>query len=637
MRFLYFLFLFLPITAFAAGDYRTTDEILASLQPTNTICATTAFENALVENSDSVSEDDDEYTVQQWVRNVMMSPDTLIEVLSCPEIADADENETIRFLPIKYNFLNGREIIVTYETQPKVLDQRLALASKTELPTNNPNPTLSPDDPNATWVNTDPAWYGIMVIQSGALNDFVGPNKNNVVSQQYILDNIERLYPRNSDGWCSTKTGIGAKVNNAMVHDVIRGRTAKHDDDKNNYYIAGDRDLRWIAVAEIVAEVALSIATMGASAAATGSIKMARAGKIITKISKNMKTLVKIDRVQDYLRRSLQVAKYTKEIDNMKDITKYIKNIDKLEKTLAKTAKGSKKYERILKQLENARKIKADNMWKLGKAGNGIDKVEDIKKLEQMIEENSKAIKEAEKLMSDMAKSDKNVAEYVKQFDALKDVTKYVKELKTLRKARTGNVFSRAWQGIKNTAKSVKAANRGGKTLDRAAKVARQGAKSGKARDWLFHATMRNAARITKATEEIAALAFVLQIVGDFFDWTDVSTSEFTNGIDIRPLLLLSADNLDDQDNVVNYGMWLMWSGDSTNPADDDAAYLQAMDFAQKFYQDLTEVQEETNRHACDVDIYVVRPIIRNPGTEYQQVFWLFMNDEPWSTSDSVR
>ncbi len=637
MKLYNFLFLLFPLTAVAAGNFQTTEEILASLQPADTTCSTNAFANALAESANEISENDSEYDVRQWIYGVMLAPETLGEVLSCPEIADANDDDTIRFMPIKYNFPNGREIVINYETQPKVLNQHFMLATKTELPTNNPNPALSPDDPNATWVNTDPAWYGIMVVQSGGLRNFVGPDKNNVVSQQYILDNIERLYPRNSDGWCSTKTGIGAKVNDSMVHNVIRNRTAYHDGDKNNYYIAGDRDLRWIAVTEIAAEVVMAVLTMGGSAALTGGIKAASASKIITRIGKNMKTLVKIDNVQGYLRHSLKVAKYTKEIDNMNDMAKYIRNVDKLEKTLAKTAKNSKKYDKVLKQLENARKIKADNMWKLGKAGNGIDKVDDIKKLEQMIAENRKVIEETRKTMATMAKTDKNVAEYVKQFDALKDVTKYVKELKALKRARTGNVFSRAWQGIKNTAKSVKAANSGGKTLDRAAKVARHGAKSGRARDWLFHTTMRNAGRITKATEEIAALAFVLQIVGDFFDWTDVSTDDFTNGINLRPLLLLSADNMDDQDNVVNYGMWMMWSGDSTDPADDDAAYLQAMDFAQKFYQDLTETQDETNRDACNVDIYVVRPIIRNPGTEHQQIYWLFMNDEPWSTSNSVR
>ena len=630
----FFLFLLFPLTAVAAGNFQTTEQILESLRPVDTTCSTTAFENALHENANAISENDSEYDVRQWIYSIMMSPETLGEVLSCPEIANADDTDTFRFIP-KYTFPNGREIIITYETQPKVLEQHFMLANKNELPTNNPNPELSPDDPNATWVNTDPAWYGIMVVQAGGLRNFVGPDKNNVVSQQYIVDNIDWLYPRNSDGWCSTKTGIGAKVNNSMVHDVIHDRTTEQiadKKDKNNYYVAGDRDLRWIAVTEIVAEVVLTVLTMGTSAAATGGVKMARAGRIIEKIGKNMKNLVKIERVREYIRHSVTVAKYTKEIDNMNDMAKYIRNIDKLEKALAQTATGTKRYEKIAKQLETARKLKADNMWKLGTAGNGID----IKKLEQMITQNRKAITDTRKVMAEMEK-EKDVAEYVKQFDALKDMTKYVKELKTLKNARTGNVFTRTWQGIKNIGKSVKTANSGGKTLDRAARIARQGTKSGRARDWLFHATLRNAGRITKATEEIAALTLVLQIAGDFVDWTNISTDEFTNGVEIRPMLLLAADNMDDQDNIVNYGMWMMWSGDSTNPADDDAAYLQAMDFAQKFYQDLTEAQDEINRHPCNVDIYVVRPIIRNPGTAHQQLYWLFMNDEPWSTVNSVR
>ena len=48
---------------------------------------------------------------------------------------------------------------------------------------------------------------------------------------------------------------------------------------------------------------------------------------------------------------------------------------------MAKIPKNSKKYERIAQQLENAKRLKSQNMWKLGKAGQGIDKVEDIEKL----------------------------------------------------------------------------------------------------------------------------------------------------------------------------------------------------------------------------------------------------------------
>ena len=418
-----------------------------------------------------------------------------------------------------------------------------------------------------------------------------------------------------------------------MIHNVIHDHTADLDDDNNNYYIAGDRDLRWISVAEVVVDIALSIVSWGGYAAASGASKGLRATRTAAKLRGSLQALVKIESVQKYLRHSLQVAKYTKEIDNMNDVAKSIRNIEKLEQALAKIPKNSKKYERIAQQLENAKRLKSQNMWKLGKAGTGIDKVEDIEKLDKMIVQNKKEIAEIQKTMAEMAKTDKNVAEYVKEYDALKDLIKYSNELKTFKNARTGNVITRTWQGAKNIGKSIKAANTGTKTLDRTARVARQGAKSGRARDWLFHSTMRNIGRVARVGEDLAALNFVLGIIGGFYDWADTDTDEFTNGIQMKPFLLLSADSIEGQDNVVNYGMWLMWAGNSTSARDDDTAYLQAMDFAQKFYQDLTEVQEETGRHACDVDIYVVRPIIRNPGSDSQELYWLVMNDEPWSTA----
>ena len=48
------------------------------------------------------------------------------------------------------------------------------------------------------------------------------------------------------------------------------------------------------------------------------------------------------------------------------------------------------------------------------------NKIEDTEKFTKMIAENRKLIGETEKTMSDMARADKNVAEYVKQFDELK-------------------------------------------------------------------------------------------------------------------------------------------------------------------------------------------------------------------------
>ena len=78
--------------------------------------------------------------------------------------------------------------------------------------------------------------------------------------------------------------------------------------------------------------------------------------------------------------------------------------------------------------------------------------------------------------------------------------------------------------------------------------------------------------------------------------------------------------------------MWLLWMGDTTVIEDDDAAYLQAMDFAAKFHQELLEEQGDTNS-PCNVDIFVVHPILRNPGTDNPELYYLIMNDTPWTTA----
>ena len=639
-KYIHLFAILFPFAGFASGAFQTTAEILASYNPINTECATRAFADALAEdaamNYDTINEYTSENEIQNWIYDVFRAPETLMAVLACPEIADADDNETIRFMPIKYTFPHGREIVINYETQPKVLNQHLLLSAKTELSTDEVSPEINQFDEHATWTYTDPAWYAVMVTRPGALSEFVGPGKNNTVSFQYIYDHVDSLYPQNLDGWCSTKTPIGARANNAMVHDVMRERTAKHDGDKNNYYIAGSRDLRWISYGEIALDIALNILTGGGALFAEGALKGARTSKIMLKIGKNIRALMEIDRVKDYVRASGRLAMLSRRSENISKVEKSLKNVDKLEKALARAQKGTRKYDRITDSLRAAKKTHADNLAKLGKDADKINSVADLDKLADMRKTGANEIKEIEKTMSELAKND-DVAKYKKQYDTLKDVAKYSKDLRAFKKARTGNIAHRAWQGIKNTAKSAKTARNGTKTLDKAAKIARSGAKSGRVRDWLFHSTRRGLGRVARVTSDFAALHFVLGLIGDFWDWTYVETGDYTNGIKMKPFLLLSASDIEGEDNVVNYGSWLKWTGDSTNAADDDAAYLQAMDFAQKFYQDLTEMQEEVGRYPCDVDIFVVRPIIRNPDTEFQQLFWLIMNDVPWSTANPAR
>ena len=56
------------------------------------------------------------------------------------------------------------------------------------------------------------------------------------------------------------------------------------------------------------------------------------------------------------------------------------------------------------------------------------------------------------------------------------------------------------------------------------------------------------------------------------------------------------------------------------------------MDFAEKFHADLIDTMDEQNNHACNVDVYVVRPVLRNPDMR-PEIYYLIMNDEPWTTT----
>ena len=229
--------------------------------------------------------------------------------------------------------------------------------------------------------------------------------------------------------------------------------------------------------------------------------------------------------------------------------------------------------------------------------------------------------------MKRMEQSDDNVKQYKQAMDTFTSLNQYRRNLRLLRPAQRGNVIARLW-------KYVKSATTGGKELKSGAKIARSSMQSGKVRDWLFQSTLSNLGALAKLEAGAGAIYGAIKLAGGmFYDITETSTGDFTNNIEFKPLCLLSADDLTGQENVINYGMWLMWAGDYINPADDDAAYLQAMDFADKFHYNLEKTQEEQDLYACNVDIYIVRPVIRNPGTENAELYYLIMNDQPWSTS----
>ena len=538
----------------------------AAIQNADTPCASKIWADQLAQTAQNVDESAPEEVIQQWIYDIFYDGQTLTRVLECPEMSNLDDEDTIRFTPIQYTFPNRRLIAINYETQPKILKQRILMANKRTLPSSDPNPRIGANDDPSIWTNTDPAWYGIMVVESGTLNEFVGPNKNNTISLKYINDNIDTLYPSGMN--CTTKHAL-ARDNKAI--NRATKETVSIEKDSNDYYVAGDANLEWIGYAEIAADVILTVATMGGSAVVSGGVKGIRATKSMRDLSKSLGALRKLDSVRDYIKTSGQVTKLTKEIatlDKVKDAAKIADKTAELDK-----------IKDALKTIENS---------------------DDVKK-------------------------------YIDQADAYSDLQKYRKTLQgakaITKQAKRGNIFTRAVK----VAKATHAAFNGNKILAKGAKAARASKLSTRVKDWLFHSTLKNIITLSKVGATGGLLYGTLKFVGNMYDFTETSTGEFTNDVEFKPLLLLSADDIPEQENVVNYGMWLMWAGDSVSAADDDAAYLQVMDFAAKFHEDLMTVQDGTNS-PCNVDIYIVRPVLRNPDNN-PELYYLIMNDTPWTTN----
>ena len=562
-------------------DFRTTEEILDQIhneKPTD--CASQIFSNALREHANEIDESDPEFKVRAWARETMTGDATVLkEILQCPELQNITDDTTVIFSPIVYNFPMGRTITINYSTQPKVLKQKLMLASKRSLPNGDANPKLmDPNDP-AKYMNTEPAWYAIMVVQHDALKDFVGPDKNNTLSVKYINDHINEIYPQGAN--CTSKSALAN--DNDTINQVVK-KVVDIEDDTNDYYVAGDVNLEWIMYAEIAADVILTVATVGIGETAMVQMRTARAFKTGKKLLKSMHELSKIKEVNDYIKKMRTIAQHT---DDIAKLEKEIKNLKRSNDIAAKRA--------------------------------------EIKRLQE-------SIKTLEKEADTLAKTNKDVKAYKEQAAAYKDLHKYYQNLRAFKRPQTGNVVVRALR-------TLKASQTGAKTMAKAGKVARAGmsSRSAKMGHWLMDATLKHGARLARFERDAGMLYGFLAFMGDMYDKTSTTSKEFSNGIEFKPLCLLSADDLNGQENVVNYGMWLMWVGNSTDPADDDAAYLQAMDFASKFYYKLDEFQDENGTN-CNVDIYVVRPIIRLDETNVEkpsgELFYLFMNEIPWSTAE---
>ena len=668
--------------------------------PTN--CASEIFSNALIKHSGEIGENEPEFKVRAWARKTMTNdPEVLTAVLQCPELKNIADDTTVVFNPVIYEFPMGRSITINYSTQPKVLKQKLLLAKKRSLPNGEASPRLmDPNDP-AKYTNTEPAWYAIMVVQHDALKDFVGPDKNNTLSVKYINDHIDEIYPNGFNCTSKSAITNDSDTINNVVKDVVKVEDDSNEyyvaGDVNLEWIMYAEIAANVIIT--IATMGVGEAGMIAAKGARASKTLLRLSRNVTKLRrfKNAddyaKIMFQMDNIKDYQRivKNLEKAK-----KSGKDITKYekelqeafkrikdidpnmtetiLKDTDKVSdalKTLQKEADDltnvSEKLKEARKNLEAARKkadpltVKAydeetkklDALYDQLVEGTEIAKIKDTKKLEQTIEQNriiQQQIDDIEKKLFgpngwegttslgdygkykrevDNLESVKKYQEQIKQFSEL---WKYQEGLMALRRPQTGNVIVRA-------IKSIHASNGGAKTLDKAAKVARAGmsSRSAKMGQWLFDTTLKHGSRLARFERDMGLLYGAVAFLGDMYDKTSTTSKEFSNGIEFKPLCLLSADDLNGQENVVNYGMWFMWVGNSIDQADDDAAYLQAMDFASKFEYQLNEYQSEHGAN-CNVDIYVVRPIIRldetNTDNPKGELFWLFMNEEPWTTAE---
>ncbi|MCQ2568141.1 MAG: hypothetical protein MJ163_00890 [Alphaproteobacteria bacterium] len=711
--FLFFVLLFcVPLFAQDTDIMLTAEEILAVAHPESenlTPCATQVFTQALYDEMDDTDESSPEAEIRAWAQTVMFDKDVLEEALDCPELKNiTDRLQTVTFTPIYFQFPNGREITINYATQLKVLDQKLLLADKPSLPNGDPNPRLMDANDPAKYINTDPAWYAIMVVEHDSLSNFVGPNKNNTLSIKWINDNIDDIYPHGA--FCTSKSALANDhyTINQVVHELV-----DLEKDTNDYYVAGDVNLEWIMYAEIIGEIALTIVTVGAGEAAMIGLKGARAGRIAAKLAHNATKLRRFEHVAQYATKAEKIAatsyrieknsklvkkakRYEKTLKNIEDAKKAGKDVSKYEKKADKILKKAKEIDRDItpEKLKNAEKLQSETETLIKQLPEMEKELQEtlIKNKELLTEKrktlkeittktNSQKIKEYERLQKEMdkirdskdydmvlnkaknpelqkqadeilkqikdlenaddfkdyaktyneVKDLESVDDYIKTAETLVDIRKYRANLSAYRQ-QTGNIFTKNLKRIKGGFTAFRTANTGAKTMTKAAKVARAGmsSKTSKIGDWLIDSTLKHGGRIARFERDLGGLYGAVLFLGDLYDRTSNTSQQYSNGIEFKPLCLLSADDLEGQENEVNYGMWLMWTGNSTDSVDDDAAYLQAMDFAEKFNYVLNEYQDEHGKN-CNVDIYVVRPIIRldetNPDETTGELFCLFMND----------
>ncbi len=420
--------------------------------------------------------------------------------------------------------------------------------------------------------------------------------------------------------------------------------------------------MRWVKTSNRADQVAKAIkyADKAEDAYSTISGINRTAGQTVQQLSRKVellrarnadpKTIRSVESELEIAKKQAAAAKRAAETaEKIKSAETAIQKVSDTEKTIANIEKEIKNIENNMKTLNKNSQLYRNQQSQLARMKNNLNgaksQLKNTKKTADQAKDEIATLKQT--YNSELTELQKTHSSELSELEKLDDVKKY-KELsnaerelahtayllrqgKVAWRANRGLLPVRAYRAVRATREGIKSA----KNMNKAVKVVRANTSgvAAKVNDWLFHNTMKNITAISKVPATISGWGTRGKVALDMYDYTDVSTGDYTNNIDLKPFLLLGADNLPGYENIVNHGMWLFWAGSSTSAADDDAAFLQAMSFAEKFHQDLVDVQDETGIAACDVDIYVVRPIIRNPGTEKQELYYLFMNDTPWTTN----
>jgi hypothetical protein len=603
-------------------------------------CASRIYEDALRQYANEYQPDDIETMAATWTRDAFHDPDVLRQVIQCPEFANAPADEMVAVPPIPFTLPDGRRIALAHNTTPEIIRHYIAIADKhlRDVPASAEITDANGD----VWINTDPAWYGLMIVRAGSLDKYVAPGAANTISLDYIDKHIDEFMPENWHGgtfpsripMCTTGSALAANhdIINMAAHRTAAdlGNDVSQNDD---FYVSAGTNLQWIGWAQVAADIALTVATWGGGTVLRMAMQPAR-----------------LNKKWGLAMRAMNIASRSDDVRGWRAAQAELKNLERLAETAQRTEN--------LDDFRNTTHFVGD----LGdEARNWTNMTDARNSMTRVLENQRDTIRRFE----DMP----NVKNYQRAGKDVANLNRLRASMGRLgRIQKTGNVWTRIVKTIQNQRAGLRALRQSGKVLSRV-KSARIGRGSASfmssahrralfrnTRDWTTDQMLRLGAVAGRTMMRGAGIYAGLKIIGDMWDFTQTATGEFTSNLDFKPLLLLNFDDLRGQENVVNHGMWLMWYGSGTLPQDDDAAFLQAMDFAEKFAEDIDDVQAEiaenpelraaqtakglamldnlmfihgTPGGLCDIDIYVVRPVIRNPGTD-DDLYYLIMNDVPW-------